>query len=637
MGRKIIMRADRLRRLRAAAALAVTAVLGLLTFGPAQAAQATTYVPITGAGSTYAYPALNQWATYLEPQGLHINYTPNGSAQGRAQYIQNQLDYAGSDIAFLFNGDADPFGGVDTTAAHFAYSYIPDVAGGLSFMYNLQVDGHQITNLRLSGQTLAEIFTGHITNWDNPAITRDAGQQLPNLPITVVTRSDGAGESYFLTNWMYTEYRSLWVPFCEAHGGPPGCGTGPTEFFPGQNAGFKALSGSDTLSTYIASSANNGAIGYAEYAYAKEYHIPVVNMLNAAGYYVPPSAGNVAIALEQAQINPDENSVTFLMQTLNKVYTDPDPRAYPLSSYSYLIVPRDSRTIGGTTYHAKSEFNTAKGVTLSTYVNYILCGAQQTAATLGYSPLPGPMVNGGFLQESHIPGAVPNPAAHNYSGCNNPAYLNGVDTVTATAPYPSPCQKVGEPLYCAVVDGKATPTGPGGSGSAGSGSGGSGPGGTGPGGTGTTSCPSTPAASPTSSKSPHSTPSPTSTCIPGAGSGETINPNTGQVEAGGTQGQGPTANLADQPVAGIAGSPTAQWTFGILAAVVLLLAIAVPTGLGSWLVEAGGRRQRPWGGPPLGPQPPAPGGRPPASGPAPSAPPPYRQRPPEQSGTGQDA
>jgi ABC-type phosphate transport system substrate-binding protein len=85
------------------------------------------------------------------------------------------------------------------------------VAGGLAFIYNLQADGHRITNLRLRHQTLAEIFTGHITNCDDPAITHDHGAPLPSQPITVVTRCDGAGESYLLSRWPWSR------PGCARH------------------------------------------------------------------------------------------------------------------------------------------------------------------------------------------------------------------------------------------------------------------------------------------------------------------------------------------------------------------------------------------------------------------------------------
>ena len=218
-----MMRTRRLRGLRAAAVCAVAALLGLLTFGPAEQVQASSYTSIVGAGSTYAYPALNQWATNLQSQGVSISYTPNGSAAGRLNYISDTVDYAGSDIAFLTSGNADPFSGQDINHISFAYSYIPDVAGGLSFLYNLRVGGQQIRNMRLTGPTLEKIFLGKITNWDNPAITHDYGKRLPSIPITVVTRSDGAGESYFLTNWFLhglgSAGRSMWVSYCEHQGG----------------------------------------------------------------------------------------------------------------------------------------------------------------------------------------------------------------------------------------------------------------------------------------------------------------------------------------------------------------------------------------------------------------------------------
>ena len=538
------MRADRLPGLRAAAVLAVIATVGVVAFGPARQAQASTWTPIVGAGSTYAYPALNQWATQLQSQGLSINYTPNGSAQGRQQYIQDNVDYAGTDIAFLTAGDADPFSGIDQTQLHFAYSYIPDVAGGLSFLYNIQVNGRRITNMRLSGETLAKIFTGQITNWDNPAITRDYGQQLPSIPITVVTRSDGAGESYFLTNWMLNQYPRIWVPYCRSQGGGSLCSKNPTELYPAQHAGFKALNGSSSVAIYVNSSVNNGAIGYAEYAYAIPNNIPVVSVLNKAGYYQQPTAANVAVSLHAAVINEDPNSVKFLMQNLAPVYSDTDPRTYPLSSYSYLVVPRDSRRSNGRTWGPQPSFTSAKGKTLSKYVGYILCQAQQNAQQLGYSPLPKPMVVGGFTQYNHIPGHLPQPQGNNYNNCNNPAYHNGVDTILTSAPQPNKCQKVGSPLNC-------SPNAPG-NGSTGSGNGqGNGHGNGNGNGSG---------ANPTSSAS--------------------VNPNTGQAAGNGPGSANP--NVVAQPVS-LTGRPAEQWLFAVLTTFELIAVVVVPVVLGSWL------------------------------------------------------
>ena len=98
-------------------------------------------------------------------------------------------------------------------------------------MYNLKINGQQVTNLRLSGENITKIFTGAITNWDNPALAADnPGLKLPDQSIVPVVRSDGAGSSYELSEWMISQYPSLWNSFCSASGRAPACG--PTSFFP---------------------------------------------------------------------------------------------------------------------------------------------------------------------------------------------------------------------------------------------------------------------------------------------------------------------------------------------------------------------------------------------------------------------
>jgi hypothetical protein len=155
----------------------------------------------------------------------------------------------------------------------------------------------------------------------------------------------------------------------------------------------------------------------------------------------------VAVALTQAVINEDQSSPDFLQQDLDNVYSYTDPRSYPLSSYSYLIVPRQGTTI-------PSSFSDGDGATLSTYIDYFLCAGQQYSAELGYSPLPLNLVEGGLLQSGLIPGHVPTPSLS--AGCDNPTLKNGRLVVLQDAPQPSPCEKVGEPLTCTVVDGKAS-------------------------------------------------------------------------------------------------------------------------------------------------------------------------------------
>lgn len=443
------MAPHRIRRLGLAlVAAAVTLACGLFPAAPAAAAS---YVPLNGDGSSWAQPAIQQWSRDIAVQdGIHINYTGDGSAQGRENFAVHLNDFAGSDIAFLTT--PDPFGaGFETV--QWNYSYIPIVAGGTTFIYNLHIGGRTVTDLRLSGLTLAKIFTGAITNWDDPAITHDYGAQLPSEPITVVTRSDGSGASYMFTRWLSKQYPSMWNAFCAAHGGPNPCG--PTEFYPGFGDSVQK-NGSDQMATFLSSSSSEGAIGYDEYAYALNYGLHAVKMLNAAGYYTLPTASNVAIALQAAVIDENPDDVDFLMQNLDKVYTNPDPRAYPLSSYSYLIIPRDTgkgSLVPGWT--------TAKGVTLSTWLNYVLCGAQASAGQLGYSPLPKNLVNGGFLQVDHLPGHVATPDPAKLMGCKNPNYSDGVDYLK-NAPQPNKCDFHTEPLDCTSGGGSGSGSGSGG-------------------------------------------------------------------------------------------------------------------------------------------------------------------------------
>ena len=145
-----------------ASALAVSIPLATA----AAPASAGSYAPIDGSGTSWASLAIDQWAQALRPTGITVNFNPDGSAQGRADYMANQDDFAASDPAF--RSRRDQLGGVGPEHPVQGYSYIPDVAGGTAFAYHISVDGHLITNVRLSARTLRKIFTGRITNWDDP-------------------------------------------------------------------------------------------------------------------------------------------------------------------------------------------------------------------------------------------------------------------------------------------------------------------------------------------------------------------------------------------------------------------------------------------------------------------------------------
>ena len=409
-------------------AFLAASVVGLVLV-PVPAAQASGYVPISGAGSTWSQVAVDAWRADVRASGVVVNYAGTGSTDGRSQYIQGTVDFANTEIPF----QNPPEPGQQAEVPSRPYAYLPIVAGGTSFMYNLTVGGVRVTDLRLSGSTLSKIFTGQITRWNDPAITKDYGKTLPNIPIIPVVRSDGAGASAQFTLYMQNQEPSIYCPFIRSklHLGGSACPS--VSFYPAFGSS-KAQNGSNGVANYVSASYGAGAIGYVEYAYAKRINFPVVSLLNKGGYFSQPTAGNVAVALTKAGINPN------LTQNLKDVYNNPDPRAYPMSSYSYMVVPTSTA----------APFNTDKGKTLSTFVNYFLCTGQQKADILGYSPLPKNLVEAGFKQVKRIPGAVASPSI---SKCNNPA-LN----ILHSAPKPDKCMKLGSSCTVSTTTGTTSPT-----------------------------------------------------------------------------------------------------------------------------------------------------------------------------------
>ena len=123
---------------RAGTAARVAAAVSLASLGLVAAptsASAGGYTAISGSGSSWASIAIDQWSQDVRPSGIVVNYNPDGSAAGRADYMANQDDFAGSDPPFR-NGK-DQLGGTGAENPSQGYSYIPDTAGGTAFIYHI--------------------------------------------------------------------------------------------------------------------------------------------------------------------------------------------------------------------------------------------------------------------------------------------------------------------------------------------------------------------------------------------------------------------------------------------------------------------------------------------------------------------
>lgn len=416
-------------RTAARTTVAILLSLGFALSVPGSAA-GVTYAQIEGTGSTWSDLIVQQWIADVNASGMQVVYTGGGSSKGRKDFSLKSTDFAISEIPYQ---GTDEQGNADTSAGR-KYAYLPIVAGGTAFTYQLKVGNELVRNLRLSGETLTKIFTNEITSWDDPAIAADNnGRSFPKLPITPVVRSDGSGTTAQLTTWMNKAHPTIWQPFFGK--------SGLTSYFPRQGRAV-SQSGSDQVMNYIASEAGNGTIGYVEYAYPLDKDFPVVKVLNKAGYYVEPTEYNTAVALTKAKINQDKNSPLYLTQILDNVYTNPDPRAYPISSYSYMIIPTGTDA-------EDSRLSTAKRQTLADFMFYSLCTGQTKAGPYGYSPLPLNLVQAGFEQLAKLKTADPavDLADRDVKSCNNPTFDGknlSKNKLATDAPQPAACDKQGE-------------------------------------------------------------------------------------------------------------------------------------------------------------------------------------------------
>lgn len=544
------------RALVTVVAAALAAGLGLLT-SPAEAT--ASHVLIEGSGSSWAQNAVNQWIADVQNRGIQVVFSGSGSAQGRKDFSFYTNDFAVSDIGYQ---GVDALTGESDTSNGRGYAYLPIAAGGTSFPYQIRVGGKLVRNLRLSGLTLAKIFTNQITTWSDPAITADNnGRVLPSIPIIPVVHSEGSGSTAQFTTWMNDQFPSIWQPFFGAKG--------LTEYYPRKGQAI-AQTGSDGVINFVSSAAADGAIAFDEYSYALAKNYPVAKIANKAGYFTLPTQYNDAVALTKAVINSDPTSKDYLLQNLHNVYVNPDKRTYPLSSYSYMVIPTSA---------SDRRMTTAKRQTLADYLFYSICTGQKEIGPIGYSPLPVNLVTAGFAQIAKLKAADPGVDLTQVavSACANPTFVAGQPTrnyLAEIAPLPPACDAAGAGP---CTDGGSTGVaGPGGSGGGGSTGGGATSGGGASVGSGTTGAGGAAAAGGTTGTG--------ATSAGGAATGTTaavVDPATGQSVgtpsgAGGTAGADGTADLTSVPADISASAASSTTAVGSALALELVLLLVGP-------------------------------------------------------------
>jgi phosphate transport system substrate-binding protein len=325
-------------------AVAAVAVAGLAIFaGQTQTANAKPAASqqaggsLVGTGATFPFPLISKWIPAVDNAlGIKITYTATGSGAGIAQITARTVDFGASDAPLT----------PDQLSACRGCVVIPWALAGMSVMYNLPDIGGR---LKLNGPVLANIYLGTIKTWNAAAIRAlNPGMNLPSDEIKVVYRSDGSGSTYAFTDYL-SEVSPQWKSRV---------GKGTSVNFPaGQGA-----RGSSGVAGVVRST--EGAITYADAAYAIQNKISFALIKNRAGGNASPGIRGVTKALCDVP-----NKVSNLSQM--KIVDPPakcGKQAYPISTFTYVIVPTSSGD---------------KAATLRRFVYWAVTGGQAPALTKG--------------------------------------------------------------------------------------------------------------------------------------------------------------------------------------------------------------------------------------------------------------
>lgn len=307
-------------------------------FGSIGAAHATDF---TGAGATFPAPAYTAWAAdYKAKTGSSLNYQAIGSGGGQKQILARTVDFGASDApvehAKLEEGKLLQF---------------PSVIGSVVMIVNL--DGIKPNELKLDGATLADIYLGKITKWNDPIIAKmNPGVKLPDLAILPVYRSDGSGTTYVYTTYL-ADVSADWK-------GKVGAATSV------QWAAGNGAKGNDGVTGAVKNA--KGAIGYVEYVYAAANNLTTTQLANKAGKFVTPTVPAFQAAAANADWAKAQDFAASMINTAGDT-------TWPIVSATFILLPKDPK-------------DTAASAEVMKFFDWAYTNGGETAEKLHYIPLP---------------------------------------------------------------------------------------------------------------------------------------------------------------------------------------------------------------------------------------------------------
>jgi phosphate transport system substrate-binding protein len=296
---------------------------------------------ISGAGSTFANPLYSKWAeTYKAQTGASLNYQSIGSGGGIRQITANTVDFGASD---------KPLKPDDLATNNFVQ--FPTAIGGVVPVVNLP--GIKSGQIKLTGANLADIYRGAIKKWNDPILSKsNPGVALPNLPITVVHRSDGSGTTFIFTTYLAAK-AAHWASEVGANDAvqwPVGIGG----------------KGNEGVAAFVKQTP--GSIGYVEYAYAAQNDLTYTLVQNKAGKFATPTAAAFAAAAAGAKWSSAPGYYLLLID-------QPGADAWPISGATFVILHK----------------NQANGREVVAFFDWSFKNGDAAANSLAYVPLPGPV------------------------------------------------------------------------------------------------------------------------------------------------------------------------------------------------------------------------------------------------------
>ncbi len=300
---------------------------------------------VTGAGASFVFPVMSKWsADYKAATSKQVNYQSIGSGGGIAQIKAATVDFGSSDAPLK-----------PEELAKYGLAQFPSVIGGVVPVIN--VPGIQAGAMKLDGQTLANIFHGKITQWNDPAIVAlNGGLALPDAKITVVHRSDGSG-----TTFNFVNYLSKVSPSWKSE-----VGEGTTVKWPVGIGG----KGNEGVAAYVKQVKHS--IGYVELSYALQNRMAYSRLQNASGAFVLPSDDSFAAAAANAQWGTSKDF--FLVMT-----NAPGAESWPITATNFILMYKKPKNAAGAK-NAKEFFR------------WVYANGSSQATALGYVPLPEPLV-----------------------------------------------------------------------------------------------------------------------------------------------------------------------------------------------------------------------------------------------------